>query len=229
MPVAEATATTGTSGLKPESGLTFTGTDAWVETIPTWIPVTRRVLEDGAGLQGVIDAELAQMIRAAVIAQVATGTGTRPQLRGIATWPGVASIAVGAGGAVGALTQAIGAVLVGSGRAATVIGVEPVAYAALLAASATAVTGTIGSPGLSGAPNLFGVPIVPCPGLAAGTALVGNGPSAALYERMAITVTLGFINDQVIRNMVTVLAETRVAAGVSRPSGWRVVTGLPVS
>lgn len=228
-PIAEATATTGTSGLKPESGLAFPATEVPVESVPTWVPVTRQVLDDAAGLQNIVDAELARMLRSVVEAQVAAGNGTRPNLHGISGWPGVTSIAVGAGGAVGALVSAVAAVRTSSGYDATVIGVEPTAWAALLLASSTAASGTLGAPGVTGAPNILGVPIVPCQGLAAGTALVGNGPSAGLYELEEVTVELGYTGDQFARNMLTILAETRVTSGVTRPSAWKLVTGLPVS
>lgn len=228
-PTSEATATSGTSGTKPESGLAFPAIEVPVETIPTWIPATRRVLDDGgADLQNVVDTELGRMLRSVVEANVAGGSGTAPNLHGIATWPGVATIAVGGGTPVGALVAAVAAVRTSSGFDATIIGMEAAAWAALLVASGLA-SGTLGAPGVTGAPNVLGVPILPCQGLASGTALVGNGPSAGLYELEEVTIELGWTGDQFVRNCVTILAETRVASGVTRPSAWKLVTGLPTS
>jgi HK97 family phage major capsid protein len=62
-PVAEATATTGASGLKPESAITFAVQNKPVETIATWIPVTTRTLADAPMLRSAIDDELLYMIR----------------------------------------------------------------------------------------------------------------------------------------------------------------------
>jgi hypothetical protein len=68
-----------------------------------------------------------------------------------------------------------------------------------------------------GAPRLWGVPVVDTDALAAGTALVGDFSKAVLFDRQSLAVTLGTINDQFIRNMVTVLGEVRAGFGVIRP------------
>jgi HK97 family phage major capsid protein len=56
--------------------------------------------------------------------------------------------------------------------------------------------------------------------LSAGTALVGDFSKAVLFDRQSLTMTLGTINDQFIRNMVTVLGEIRAGFGVVRPSAF---------
>jgi hypothetical protein len=47
-----------------------------------------------------------------------------------------------------------------------------------------------------------------------------------LFNRLSLSITLGMINDQFIRNMVTVLGEIRAGFDVIRPAGsvmqpWR--------
>ena len=56
--------------------------------------------------------------------------------------------------------------------------------------------------------------------LAAGTALIGDFSKAVLFDRKALAITLGTINDQFVRNMVTLLGEIRAGFGVIRPSAF---------
>jgi HK97 family phage major capsid protein len=69
-----------------------------------------------------------------------------------------------------------------------------------------------------GAPRLWGVPVVETDALTAGTALVRDFFKAVLFDRQLLAITLGTINDQFVRNMVTVLGEIRAGFGVIRPS-----------
>jgi HK97 family phage major capsid protein len=71
-----------------------------------------------------------------------------------------------------------------------------------------------------GAARLWNVPVVETDALAAGTALVGDFSKAVLFDRQSLAITVGTINDQFIRNMVTVLGEIRAGFGVIRPSAF---------
>ncbi|MDQ3539393.1 MAG: phage major capsid protein, partial [Chloroflexota bacterium] len=53
--VAEATATTGTTGLKPESAITFEQATAPIVTVAHWIPITRQTLQDAAQMQTYVE------------------------------------------------------------------------------------------------------------------------------------------------------------------------------
>jgi HK97 family phage major capsid protein len=53
--------------------------------------------------------------------------------------------------------------------------------------------------------------------VSAGTALVGDFSKAVLFDRLSLSITLGTINDQFIRNMVMVLGEIRAGFAVIRP------------
>lgn len=60
--VPEATATAGSSGTAPESGLGFEQVEAPVQDIATWIPATRRALSDAGQMRTLIDTELRAMV-----------------------------------------------------------------------------------------------------------------------------------------------------------------------
>jgi hypothetical protein len=70
------------------------------------------------------------------------------------------------------------------------------------------------------APRLWGVPVVETDAMAAGTALVGDFAKAMLFDRQSIAIALGTINDQFVRNLVTVIGEIRAGFGVVRPSAF---------
>jgi HK97 family phage major capsid protein len=53
--VAEATATSGASGLKPEGGITFAKVTENIRTIALWVPATTRVIADAPQLRAYID------------------------------------------------------------------------------------------------------------------------------------------------------------------------------
>jgi HK97 family phage major capsid protein len=67
-------------------------------------------------------------------------------------------------------------------------------------------------PGLygMGAARLWNVPVVETNALSAGTALVCDFSKAVLFDRLSLSVTLGTISDQFIRNMVTTGGATTV-------------------
>ena len=74
----------------------------------------------------------------------------------------------------------------------------------------------------SGAPiaTLWGLRVVENENIAEGNALVGDGRQATIWDAMAATVTTGTIDKQFIRNMLTLLAEERVALTVFRPTAF---------
>lgn len=229
--VAEATASTGTTGTKPESAITYTGVMAPPQVVSHWLPVTRQVLADAPTLEGSINTELLWGLRAKLEDQAVNGDGTAPNLRGILNWSGVLTQSAAGLQAVEALVKAVVAVRSTSRRMPTIIAVNTTSWGALMLARQNTATGTLGGYQLGdpdgGAPSLWGIPIVPSDALPAGTALVGAAATAALYEREAGAIKIGTIGQQFVRNMVTVLAEARVALGVSRPQAWCIVSGLP--
>lgn len=220
-PVAEATATTGTSGLKPESDLAIGYDERPTEQIAHWVTATERILDDAASLRTVIDGELRSGVLDVLAAQVAAGNGTRPNLLGIAATPGVGSI-TSTGDGIGSLVAAIGQVVTVGRRQPTVIAMAADAWAKLIA------TAALGSVGLLGRPAILGIPVIPVFGMPTGTAIVGDAATAAVFEQGALEVTVGHQGSQFTRNQVTIRAELLAGCGVSRPTAWVKISGLPV-
>jgi len=65
-----------------------------------------------------------------------------------------------------------------------------------------------------------GLRVVEDENIAEGKALVGDGRMAAVWDRMQAQILIDTIDDQFVRNMLTILAEERLALAVYRPAAF---------
>jgi HK97 family phage major capsid protein len=72
--------------------------------------------------------------------------------------------------------------------------------------------------------TMWGMRVVETEALTEGTAVVGDGRMAAVFDRMAAAVTAGWINDMFVHNMIALLAEERLTFAVFRPAAFAVTT-----
>ena len=56
--------------------------------------------------------------------------------------------------------------------------------------------------------------------LAAGTAIVGDFNYSTFYQRLGITFVVGLKNDDLIKNMITIVCEMRGALALRRPQAF---------
>jgi HK97 family phage major capsid protein len=98
----------------------------------------------------------------------------------------------------------------------------------------SAVTGNVnpggylyGPPSVAGPMTLWGRPVVEAVGMTLNTMLVADFQlGCMLFDREQAAIRVGTINDQMIRNMQTILAELRAAFVVFRPTAFAQVTGV---
>lgn len=208
-------------GYKPEGAWAFERKTATVKTIAEWVPATKRALADAAQLEGLINDELRKDIAETEENQVLTGNGTGENLTGILSTSGIQTQAFDTDIFVStrkALTKArvVGRV-VPNAIALNPTDVERVDLAR------EAGTGRFysGGPFAMGPRTLWGTPILETEGVAAGTALVGDFSKAVLWDREQTSVSITDSHaDFFIRNLVAILAEERVAFGVTRPTAF---------
>ena len=82
----------------------------------------------------------------------------------------------------------------------------------------------IGNPAGTLAPSLWGLPVVATQAISANTFLTGAFRlGAQVFDRWDARVETGYVNDDFTRNLVTILAEQRLAMAVYRPAAF--VTG----
>lgn len=230
-PVAEATATTGTSGAKPESVLSFSSQTAPVRTIAHWVPATTRLLADGPALRGYINTRLLGGLDQVVETQVLNGDGTGENMLGILQTPGVLNQAITGSDVLGAIWAARTQVRTTGLANPTVVVMNPTNYSAIRLARETGATGgqyLMGPPSQLGPSTVWGMQVVEAQGMPAGTLLVADfSTGSTYYDREDGQVRTGYINDQFTRNMLTLLAETRGTIVTYRPTAYCKVTGAP--
>lgn len=230
--VAEASATTGTSGLKPESALVYSIQTSPVRTIAHWVPITNRMLADAPAIRGIINGRLLLGLDLALEDQILTGDGTGENLTGLLAVGGINIQGLGSDNVADAIFKGRTQVRVNGRSRPNAVVLHPNDWEAIRllrenVASATLGNYLMGPPSAVGATTLWGMPVVESEGITQNTGLVGDfAMGASLFDREQAAIRVGTIDDQFVRNMQTILAELRAAFVIWRPSAFTKVTGI---
>ena len=223
--------------VKPESAITFAQETAPVVTIAHWIPITRQTLEDASELRTYVEQRLLDGLRLAESDQLLNGTGS-PDLDGLLLTTGVQDLdtavyfAANPVSNVGDSNENYNRVLRGRqmvrtvGRARpnfAVVNPEDMEFFLTTTNADRDYYGAGPFGNGASAPTMWGMRIVEDEHITAGQVLVGDGRMAAVWDRMQAQILVDTINDQFIRNMLTLLAEERIALTVFRPAAFAVV------
>jgi HK97 family phage major capsid protein len=228
---AEATATTGTSGTKPESVLAYSSQTSAVRTLAHWIPVTNKTLSDAPQIRGIINSRLLLGLTLVLETQILTGAGTGEEFTGILN-AGINIQSLGTDSVQDAIFKGRTLVRVTGKAMPSAVVLHPNDWQAVRLARENASTATLGGylmgpPSMTGATTLWGLPVVESEAITENTGLVGDfGMGCSLFDREQAAVRVGFINDQFTRNMQTILAELRAAFVVWRPTAFTRITGI---
>ena len=207
-------------GYKPEGAWAFEVETAVVKTIAEWVPVTKRALADVAQLEGLINQELQNDIVEAEEDQILNGDGQGENFTGITATSGIQTQAWA--------TDLFTTIRKGVTKARTVGRVNPTALV-LNPSDAERIDLAqdgndryyYGGPQALGQRTIWGVPVVESESQATGTGLLGDFSKAVVWDREQTTVTMTDSHaDFFIRNLVAVLAEERLAFGVTRPTAF---------
>lgn len=230
--ISEATATTGTTGTKPESAFDFTVATSTVKDLAHWIPVTNKLMRNAPALRGIINQRLLYGLDDKIDDQVLNGDGTGNNLLGLLS-AGIQVQAKGSDSTPDAVHKAITKVRVTGLRNPNFLAMHPNDWQEVrLLRDESAGTGTNtgsylwGSPATSGPLTMWGMPVLLTQQLAEGTGLVGFSGDATIFDRERANIRVGTINDQFTRNMYTILAEAALAFIVWRPNSFCQVTGI---
>jgi HK97 family phage major capsid protein len=241
---AEATAASGSSGTKPESAMDFAEATTSVRTIAHWIPATKRALADAGQLRTLIEQILRLGLDLRLDTQLASGSGSGENIRGIYNTSGI-----------GAITRRVPAtnntatpetILDVVHRAITTVrlaffepnavGIHPTDYEAVrlvreTAAVANVSGGAAGNAGsgqyLMGDPlvgdnvTLWGLRPVVSAAFTQGLPVVGDWTQMVMWLREGTQVLASDSHmDFFIRNLVAILAEFRAAVAVLAPAAF---------
>lgn len=211
-------------GYKPEGNMAFQIVTATVKTIAEWIPATKRGLSDASQLRGLIDQELREDLAEEEEDQILNGSGTGENLTGILNTSGIQAQAYSA--TVAGLDPLLETTLKATTKIKTVGRSRPTGFVlnpldwekiqlARLAKNPQNEALT------SGVPQLHGYPVVESEAIPAGVGLTGDFRKAVIWDREQASITATDSHaDFFIRNLVAILAEERLAFGVTRPTAF---------
>lgn len=222
--VAEATATAGSTGLKPESAMALEVIQAAVKTLAHWVPATRRALADAAQLRTLIDSLLMYGLDEELEDQMLTGAGTGENFTGILNVSGITTQAFDTD--ILKTTRKARTKVRTTGRATpTAYVMNPADWETVDLLKDGESRYYFGGPSVIGNPRLWGLPVIECEAMTAGTAMVADWKLAVLWDRMVASILVSDSHaDFFIRNLIAVLAELRAAFGVIRPAAFVSIT-----
>lgn len=218
--VPEATATSGSSGTKPESAWRIAPVTANVQTIAHWIPVTKTALSDAGELELLLNNFLLMGLDQKVEEELLIGAGGSTHLLGLTNQTGI----LGQPFTTDMLTTTRRA----RTRVEDVGNRVPNGYLfnpddwctiELTTAPGSGVY-YYGGPAVLGPPRLWGLPVVTSHFQPKGSGYCADFKQYALWDREQgnIKMTDGYM-DFFIRNMVVILAEMRLANGILDANG----------
>jgi len=226
---AEASATTGTSGTKPESALAYSTQTSAVRTLAHWIPVTNRMLNDAPAIRGIINGRLLLGLNLALETEILSGAGTGEHFTGILSTTGINIQGLSTDTVLDCIFKARTQIRVnGKGRPNAVV-LHPNDWQTVRLSREGAATGSylMGPPSQVGAVTVWGIPVVESEALTENTGLIGDfNQGCNLFDREQAAVRVGTIDSQFVRNMQTILAELRAAFVVWRPAMFTKITGI---
>lgn len=216
--VAEATATSGSSGAKPESTLAYERITALVKTIANWMPASRRALADARQMRGMVDEFLKMNLEYAFEDEIVSGDGTGEHFTGILNTSGTQSQAWDTNAFVTA-RKAKRKVLTVGRRRPTAYLLNPIDWETmdLKVDNQNRFYGD-GPFGVS-VPRLWGLPVAESEAVPEGTGLVGDFSQCIIWDREVANLYVSDSHmDFFVRNMIAILAESRAAFGILKPS-----------
>lgn len=207
-------------GTKPSSDEQLELKTFNARTIAHWIKASRQIVDDVPQLRGLIDSDLIYGLKLVEESQLLNGDNTGQNLYGMIPQATAYSAPIVISDinkidVIGlALLQAALANYAGDG-----IIMHPGDWLEIRLLKDADGNYIFGPPGTVVEPRLFGVPVVPTPSIASKKFLVGEFQRAAtIYDRWEARVEVGFVNDDFIKNLITVLGEERLAFAVRRPA-----------
>lgn len=212
----------------PESALSFTLTSYPVREISTFIPVTRRSLEDNAGLQSYIEGRLGHMIDLRRSGQLMAGNGTSPNLRGVLNVSGIQTQAKGSDPTPDAIYKAI--VLCRTTGDAEPTGVVFHAQDWQDVKLLRTIDGLYiwGNPSDASPDRIWGLDVRVSNSITQNTAMVGAfRPYAQIFMREGATIEVSTEHSTFFtERKAAILIYERLAAAFYRPASFVQVTGV---
>lgn len=222
--VAEATATGGSSGEKPEGSLTFVQGEAIVRTLAIWIPVTRQAVAASAQLRGVIERYLRYELQRELSRNIIDGSGVGQEFKGIQNLDDVLAQAF-SNTRLETARKAITKLLLEGRTMPTAWCMHPTDWEAFDLEQDNEARYYFGGPVSPGVPTLWGVPVRQSEFVALGVPILGDWTRYIVADREDATLRVSDSHDSFfIRNMLALLDELRAAGYCERDEAFCLVS-----
>lgn len=202
--------------VKPEGNPNFELSTARIADFAHYIRVSKQAVADYSNLQGYLGDLMLYGLRRKVDIELQNGDGSGKHLHGITAVANSFS-------ATGTISERIAKTALALRKAGYQPDTVLITADDDLAANTVKATGT-GDYLIPPQGIYFGLNAVPSVDFANNTAYVYDSKAMLLLERQTATVTVGYINDQFIRNEIAILAESRVGLAILSPAGIKKVT-----
>jgi HK97 family phage major capsid protein len=219
-PVAEATATSGGVGIKPESALALEKVTTPVKTIAHWIPATTRSVADAGQLRTLIDGFLLNGLEEELEDQIVNGDGTGENLTGISNTTGIQAQAFDTN-LLTTYRKAKTKARVTGKAVPTAYLMHPNDWEDIDLLQDNEARYYAGGPFAPMGPRLWGLPVVESEACTEGTAYLADFRLAVLWDREQANIQVSNSHsDFFVRNLLAILAEMRAAFGILRPAAF---------
>jgi HK97 family phage major capsid protein len=208
---------------KPESSMKFDLVTTSAKVIAHWVKASRQILDDASQLQSIVDQRLRYGLAYVEEQQLLNGDGTGQNLLGIVPQASAYTAPITVSGAT--IIDQIRLALLQAELAeypSTGIVMNPKDWTRVELLKDSQGRYIIGNPQGNAAASLWGIPVVTTPAMQEDKFLAGAFRlGAQLFDRWEARVEVSTENqDDFIRNMVTILAEERLALAVYRPEAF---------
>ncbi len=207
---------------KPSSDIKLDLKNTTAKVIAHWMKASRQALDDVNFLRSMVDQRLIYGLDYAEENQLLNGDGTGQNLSGLIVNATAysAPFAPSGGTAIDtmrlAMLQAALAEFPATGHV-----MNPIDWARIELTKDSEGRYIIGNPQGTLTPTLWNLPVVATQAIAVDKFLTGAFKlGAQIFDRWDARVEAGFVNDDFIKNMVTLLAEERLALAVYRPEAF---------
>jgi HK97 family phage major capsid protein len=207
---------------KPESDIKLAEKTSVAKVIAHWMKVSRQALDDVAQLRSHIDGRLIYGLALKEEGQILNGDGTGQNLDGLMSQATAysAAFAPTAESPIDkmrlAMLQAVLAEYPATGHV-----MNPIDWARIELTKDVDNNYIIGNPQSGIAPTLWRLPVVETQAMAVDSFLTGAfAMGAQLWDRWDARVEVGYENDDFTKNLITILAEERLALTVYRPEAF---------
>lgn len=207
---------------KPESDIKFDLVTTSAKVIAHWMKASKQVLSDISQLKSIIDNRLLYGLQFVEEAQLLKGDGTGQNLLGIIPQATAYSAPISLADLniidVMRLAQLQAAL---AEYPATGHVLNPIDWAGIETLKDVEGRYIIGNPQGTTSPTLWALPVVTTQAMTVRKFLTGAFKlGAQVFDRWDARVETGYVNDDFIKNLVTILAEERLALAVYRPEAF---------